>query len=256
MKAASQRERLMLAGLFLSKFSKEGLRHLGFETFSEAYNAMGYALGGKPTSIKNYMQEFDPLFPNGRKGWHGREMRAHCREAFEQFGSLPLARFARLLKPLLFPEDKTLPEGLEELEIFREETLENESFSKRLITGVAAEGFFESSFPGIAEFSDHALHNVTRFGCGFDFRVQPAVASPFLAVEVKGIAGTAGDVMMTSKEHRVAEHLGDRYYLCVVRSFIEKPVLSLYRNPLKHGFEFTPRERCQTTITWHSRVPA
>jgi hypothetical protein len=42
------------------------LRNLGFETYSEAYNAMGYALGGKPASIKNYMQEFDPLFPNGR----------------------------------------------------------------------------------------------------------------------------------------------------------------------------------------------
>jgi hypothetical protein len=66
MKIPGQRERLMLAGLFLSKFSKEGLRNLGFETYSEAYNAMGYALGGKPASIKNYMQEFDPLFPNGR----------------------------------------------------------------------------------------------------------------------------------------------------------------------------------------------
>lgn len=256
MKAVSQRERLMLAGLFLSKFSKEGLRHLGFETFAEAYNAMGYALGGKPTSIKNYMQEFDPLFPNGRKGWHGREMRAHCREAFEQFGSLPLPQFARLLKPLLFPDDKTLPDELEELEAFREIDLENESFSKRLITGVAAEGFFEFSFPRIAEFVGHALRNVTRFGCGFDFRVQPALASNFLAVEVKGIAGPAGEVMMTSKEHRVAERLGDRYYLCVVRNFIEKPMLSLYRDPLKQGFQFTPRERTQTTVTWHARVPA
>lgn len=53
----------MLAGLFLSKFDREGLKCLGFSNFSEAYNAMGYALGGKPTSIKNYMQEFDPLFP-------------------------------------------------------------------------------------------------------------------------------------------------------------------------------------------------
>ena len=256
MKAASQRERLMLAGLFLSKFSKEGLRRLGFETFAEAYNAMGYALGGKPSSIKNYMQEFDPFFPNGRKGWHGREMRAHCRQAFEQFGNLLLPQFARLLKPLLFPDHELLPEELEELEQLREEELENESFSKRLITGVAAEGFFESSFPRIAEFADHSLRNVTRFGCGFDFRVQPALASPFLAVEVKGIAGSEGVVMMTCKEYRVAELLGDRYYLGVVRNFIEKPVLSLYRNPLKQGFQFTPRERTQTTVTWHSKVPA
>jgi Domain of unknown function (DUF3883) len=252
-KTASQRERLMLAGLFLSKFSKDGLRHLGFETFSEAYNAIGYALGGKPASIKNYMQEFDPMFPNGRKGWHARDMRAHCREAFEQFGSLSLTEFTRLLKPLLFSEDESLPEELVELEVFQEEQLENESFSKRLITGLAAEGFFEASFHRIAEFVDHSLSNVTRFGCGFDFRVQPGAAHPFLAVEVKGIAGMGGDVTMTSKEHRVAEYLGDRYYLCLVRNFIEKPVLSLYQNPLKQGFNFTPRERSQTTITWHAR---
>ncbi|MCW1923683.1 DUF3883 domain-containing protein [Luteolibacter arcticus] len=255
MKAASQRERLMLAGLFLSKFSKEGLRHLGFETFAEAYNAMGYALGGKPTSIKNYMQEFDPLFPNGRKGWHGREMRAHCREAFEQFGGLSLEQFSRLLTPLLLP-GKVLPQELEELNAFQHDDFENESFSKRLITGVAAEGFFESTFSTLTDFTGHTLSNVTRFGCGFDFRVQPAGIVPFLAVEVKGIAGAGGDVMMTSKEHRVAEHLGDRYFLCVVRNFVEKPSLSLFRNPLKQGFQFTARERSQTTITWHSRVPA
>ena len=63
MKSFSQRERLMLAGLFLSKFDREGLKCLGFSNFVEAYNAMGYALGGKPTSVKNYMQEFDPHFP-------------------------------------------------------------------------------------------------------------------------------------------------------------------------------------------------
>jgi hypothetical protein len=86
MKTFSQRECLMLAGLFLSKFDREGLKRLGFSNFSEAYNAMGYALGGKPTSIKNYMQEFDPLFPNNRKGWHKRPMRDHCNEAVERFG--------------------------------------------------------------------------------------------------------------------------------------------------------------------------
>ena len=48
---------------------------------------MGYALGGKPTSIKNYMQEFDPHFPNNRKGWHKRPMRDHCNDAINRFFS-------------------------------------------------------------------------------------------------------------------------------------------------------------------------
>ena len=62
----SSREKLILTGLFLSKYDKLGLRRLGFETFLEAFNVVGYALGGKPASIKNYRDEFDPLFPNRR----------------------------------------------------------------------------------------------------------------------------------------------------------------------------------------------
>lgn len=41
-----KREKLILAGLFLSKFDKIGLRLLGLETFTEAFNVIGFALGG------------------------------------------------------------------------------------------------------------------------------------------------------------------------------------------------------------------
>jgi len=217
---------------------------------------MGYALGGKPALIKNYMQEFDPLFPNSRQGWHKRQMRDHCREAYERFGLLSLPEFYRLLSPLLLNRVKPLPDGMDELAALDEEKLENESFSKRLITGAAAEGFFESSFAKIADFTGHILTNVTRFGCGFDYRLQPANSRPFLAVEVKGIAAASGEIMMTSKEYQVAEYLGNRYFLCVVRNFTEKPVISLFQNPLDQGLGFIHRERQQTSLTWHAKIPA
>ena len=57
------RDKLMLAGLFLSKYDALGLKKLGFETFAEAFNVIGYALGARPASIKNYRDEFDPFFP-------------------------------------------------------------------------------------------------------------------------------------------------------------------------------------------------
>lgn len=256
MKTVPQRERLMLAGLFLSKFDREGLLHFGFSSFSEAFNVMGYALGGKPTSIKNYMQEFDPLFPNNRKGWHKRETRDHCHEAFQRFGKLSLGEFSRLLLPLLLPIVQPLPEGLEELAALEESQFQNESFSKRLITGAAAEGFFESTFPKLSDFIGHSLTNVTRFGCGFDFRLQPVESRPFLAVEVKGIAAPSGEIMMTSKEHQVAKYLGNRYFLCVVRNFTERPVISLFQNPLDQDLGFSRRERQQTSLTWHAKIPA
>lgn len=62
------RRKLILSGLYLSKFDSEGLKSLGFDSFTEAFNVIGYALGSQPASIKNYRDEFDPLFPNRRKG--------------------------------------------------------------------------------------------------------------------------------------------------------------------------------------------
>ena len=61
------REKLILVGLYLSKYDSLGLKRLGFSSFVEAFNVIGYALGSKPASIKNYRDEFDPLFPNRRQ---------------------------------------------------------------------------------------------------------------------------------------------------------------------------------------------
>ena len=70
------RERLILVGLYLSKYDSVGVKKLGFDSFTEAFNVIGYALGSKPASIKNYRDEFDPFFPNRRKGWHKRQIRS------------------------------------------------------------------------------------------------------------------------------------------------------------------------------------
>jgi len=71
----SHRDKSILTGLFFSKYNQAGLKRLGFRSFAEAYNAIGLALESQPASIKNYRDEFDPLFPNGRKGWHNRPIR-------------------------------------------------------------------------------------------------------------------------------------------------------------------------------------
>ena len=76
------RQKLILSGLYLSKYDSQGLKSLGLDSFAEAFNVIGYALGARPASIKNYRDEFDPLFPNQRKGWHKRATRDYCLEIF------------------------------------------------------------------------------------------------------------------------------------------------------------------------------
>jgi len=129
-KQLSLREKSILAGLYLSKFDSEGLRRLGFDTFVEAFNVIGSALGTRPASIKNYRDEFDPLFPNKRKGWHKRPIRDHCKAVYSAFGGLSLESFTGLLKQIIYKEhDRDVL--MEEVE---RKQGEDRSFAKRLIT--------------------------------------------------------------------------------------------------------------------------
>src|SRR5260370_20140484 len=107
------RQKLILSGLYLSKFDSEGLKSLGFDSFKQAFNTIGYALGSQPASIKNYRDEFDPLFPNQRKGWHKRPIRHYCHEIYEQYKGLDLVDFTGLVSSFFsLGEDATV--GLEQ----------------------------------------------------------------------------------------------------------------------------------------------
>lgn len=94
----AKREKLILVGLYLSKYDSIGLKHLGFDSFVEAFNVFGYAIGSKPASIKNYRDEFDPLFPNRRKGWHKRDTRDYCLKVFNEYKHLDFESFTALVK--------------------------------------------------------------------------------------------------------------------------------------------------------------
>jgi hypothetical protein len=204
------RERLMLVGLYLAKYDSVGVRNLGFDSFTEAFNVIGYALGSKPASIKNYRDEFDPFFPNRRKGWHKREIRTYCRRVLEQYKSLDLESFTGLIKSFVGYDENVWSEVQE-----KERPTDGEShFAKRLITGLAAEQYFESAHTGVPEFKGYVLENTTRLGCGYDFRLRLDDSKDFLAVEVKGMKERTGGLALTPKEYDVA-------------SSFERPLLSL-----------------------------
>src|ERR1700682_1260586 len=133
------REKLILVGLYLSKYDSLVLKRLGFDSFVEAFNVIGYAMGSRPASIKNYRDEFDPLFPNRRKGWHKRPIRDYCLKVFEEYGGLDLEAFANLVKSFAGYDENVWSELQP-----KEELYESESYFSRLITGLAAEQYFES----------------------------------------------------------------------------------------------------------------
>jgi len=244
------REKLILVGLYLSKYDGAALKKLGFESFTEAFNVIGYALGSKPASIKNYRDEFDPYFPNRRKGWHRRPFRQYCRNVFEEYKDLDIETFTGLVKSLVgFDENES-----SRIAVKGRKTDGEALFAKRLITGLAAEQYFESIQPKLLEFSGYELLNTTRLGCGYDFRLRKQTAKDFLAIEVKGLREQTGNVSLTPKEHAAAATLSDRFFLFVVKNFQESPFHEIYNNPLSGKLRFARKERVMVQVSWMASV--
>lgn len=244
------RDKLILAGLYLSKFDTVGLRSLGFDNFVEAFNVIGYALGSRPASIKNYRDEFDPLCSKRRKGWHKRPTRQYCLEIFENYRNLDLQEFTSLVQS--FFEFDTTPLVVTDTE---EKEVEPTGFAQRLATGLAAEQYFATVHHQIPIFGGLLLENTTRYGCGYDFRLRREAEDPgFWAVEVKGLTGPSGTLSLTPKEYEAASFLRERFFLFVVRNFREVPTHSIFRNPLDTELEFRRIERVIVQVSWLASV--
>lgn len=246
----SSREKLILAGLYLSKYDSLGLKALGFESFQEAFNVIGYGLGSRPASIKNYRDEFDPLFPNKRQGWHKRPRREYCIEIYKRFKDLDLETFSALLKSFVGYDENTLSVT----EITEGKKDGGSLFAKRLVTGLAAERYFEALQPRLPEFKDYNIENTTRLGCGYDFRLMRKADDKFLAVEVKGLQDRTGSLALTPKEYDVAASLSERFFLFVVKNFRDLPTHDIYRNPLSSGLKFTRKERVIVQVAWSTTI--
>jgi hypothetical protein len=232
--------------MYLSKYDALGLKTLGFETFKEAYNAIGYAMGSRPASIKNYRDEFDPLFSNRRKGWHNRPTRGYCLKVFQKYKDLDIESFSGLVKSFVGYDENLWSEIQAEDEIDESESC----FAKRLVTGLAAEQYFLSVQPGIPEFGCSVVEDTTRLGCGYDFRLRTDADDDYLAIEVKGLRERAGSLSLTPKEHAVATVLRDRFFLFVVKNFREAPFHEIYRNPLSGRLQFKKKETVIVQVSW------
>jgi hypothetical protein len=244
------KEKPIVAGLYLSKYDSLGLKKLGFEGFAEAFNVIGYAMGSKPASIKNYRDEFDPLFPNRRKGWHKRPIRGYCLKVFEEYRDLDFESFSDLVKSFVGYDENVWSavrgkDGQDEGE---------SNFAKRLTTGLAAERYFESVQGGLPEFEGYTIENTTLLGCGYDFRLQTGPSQGFLAVEVKGLKERIGNVSLTPKECEVAAALKDRFFLFVVKNFQESPFHEIFQNPLSGRLQFRKHERVVVQTSWLTSV--
>lgn len=232
----SKRDKAILIGLYISKFDGDALQKLGFDGMQQALNVLGYSVGVKPASIKNYRDEFDPFFPNPRKGWHKREIRPYCKKFLEEYSSLNFDSFTNLIESFIIEDyEFTLLTSEEEKKDY------SESIAKRLMTGVAAEEYFKVNYLKIDRFAGFQLTDTTKLACGFDFKLTQK--HDYYCVEVKGINNLTGSISMTEKEFLVAKNLKDKYCLFIVKNFSDTPIHQYYFDPVYNEIAFKKVER-------------
>lgn len=241
--AIKNRDKLIICGLFLAKFDTLAYKSLGFSSFMEAFNVLGFALQGKPSNIKNYRDEFDPYFDNARKGWQ-RDLRAYTKIIFEKYQNMEFEAFKHLVSSFLI-KDYELKQELSEFLDFKLET----SFIKRIATGKAAENYFLHNFK--KHFEDFNVLDVREFGCGFDFKLT--LKNHQICVEVKGLSENKGQFLLTQKKFEMADRLKEKYCLFVVKNLKEKPMESLFFDPIK-SFKFKKLEQKIMQISYQGAV--
>lgn len=256
-KMKPENELAMIVAFYLSKFGEEGLKTLGFRSYTQAFDQVGERLSVNRNSVKNWRDEFDPYYDNRRKGWN-RKLRPSRHKVMVAFDDLSESALRAVVLDILTPAARPKVEA--ELHSALQEIKESEIARKarrtvdyvaRGPTGRLAEGYFMARFrAGLTPFSGTLLDRRDE-GVGFDFSAMRG--SDHVLIEIKGIAKQPAGISLTDKEWRVANETLDGYFLGVVIDVIESPKIGFLQNPAQH---LSPTYHAYTTIAVNWAVNA
>lgn len=230
---------------YLSRFNNEALEKLKYSTWNNAFNNIGEILKVNPHSVKNWRDEFDPLFGH-RVGWYQRPMspsRVKVAQALEDLNEVQIRGIVNDILSGKIKEETE--EEAQLLSIVADDTRDKRvgKFILRGPTGKAAENYFikyykETSIPRMG-----SLIDCRDLGCGYDFKIETKDLDTY--VEVKGLADFSGGILFTDKEWQVAIEKGEYYFLCIVKNVRDIPEINFIQNP---SLKIIPTKNIYTTI--------
>ncbi len=230
---------------YLSRFNNEALTNLGYATWNNAFDDIGERLKVNKHSVKNWRDEFDPLFEH-RAGWHQRPMipsRARVVQSFENLTELQIREIVSDIISGKIQENKDELELLLNIVTTDDNKKSGSRFILRTPTGKAAEEFFLKFFTENRKPVEGILIDCRDLGVGYDYRIEAGNDKYY--VEVKGLAEFIGGVLFTDKEWVTAKTEKEKYYLCLVSNLNEQPEIIFVRNPAE---KIKPKKNIYTSI--------
>lgn len=237
----------IVIGYAMSRLDKTYLAARESQNWSQAFKQAGAMLRLPPATFKNLRDEFDPLHPNPRKGWHKRPLRQNRRRVLDELHEVSNDALMELVTRILNREDHLTMEAVDSLAV---STRVAHNVAERLLTGRKAEEYFLSRCLEIAGVPSEELLDMRNAARGYDFGVS---RDPQWAIEVKGIRRKVGYIQFTDREWFEAGSRRDKYWVVVVGNLAVSPIASIIRDP--HA---TIRAVCRfqksVAAVWHSRV--
>ncbi|MED1627243.1 DUF3883 domain-containing protein [Bacillus mycoides] len=243
----SNRKKALIVAYYLSKYDRNALEVLNYETFSAAFEDIGKRLGIKKNTIKNRRDDFDPIHDNGRSGWYQQELPKSSLDVVEKFEGVSEDALAEIVKEILYGQTEDsfmIDDVLEDEDEGEDGSVRRKTFSNRGVTGRKAEEVFIEYFNNghLSSFSGDLIDTRDE-GCGYDFKLNGDSGVVF---EVKGLSSESGGVSFTDKEWSIAKQLRENYILVIISNVFETPEAKIIVDP--YG-KITPVKRINKVIS-------
>lgn len=216
---------------YLSRFDKVALENLGYKNWGAAFIDIANRLNVKKHSVRNWRDEFDPLF-GYRAGWYQRPMSPSRTNVALALENLNEPEIRSIVEDILSGKILDNPENIKQLITIADDT-ENEESSKSFIlrgpTGKKAEDFFIEYHKIYSLPYSGNLIDTRDLGCGYDFEIKASDKTYY--VEVKGLANNLGGILFTNKEWEKARSERRNYTVCLVSNINESPQITFINDP-------------------------
>lgn len=233
-------------GYAMSRLDSGYLAARGFNSWRTAYGEAARAFGRPATSFKNLRDEFDPWHDNERKGWHSRPLRADRQRVMCELSGIGDDALLALVDRLLALDMDAAKEAVDALAVG---VPVSQRVAERILTGCRAEAYFLANSHEIVNVDPNAILDLRDAAAGYDFGVRD---NPDLAIEVKGLRDSRGELLFTDREWREAKSRRTDYWVVVVGNVSTVPIARVVRDPFAN---LAARCAFQKTLVASWRAP-
>lgn len=240
----------LVIGYAMSRLDAQYLRARRCTTWQGAYREAANALSSPSTSFKNLRDEFDPVHPNPRLGWHRNRqqpLRQNRQRVLDELQDVSDDALLELVSRILEREEAAIAEAIDSLAVV---TKVAHNVAERLLTGRRAEEFFLAHSVSLVGIETSQILDCRQSARGFDFGV---FNRPELAIEVKGLKQARGDIQFTDREWTEAKYRQEHYWLAVVGNLATEPVACIIRDP-HSALRANCTYRTTVAAVWRSTV--